>query len=65
MNHDDCVPTETAFTRAHTHEGQKGSWLFPGEATQRDLNKARASGWVPPAERPHPPGKPTAQGEPR
>jgi hypothetical protein len=34
MNHDDCISTpDGRFSSvAHTHEGQKGWWLFPGEA---------------------------------
>ncbi len=59
IEHDDCVPVGMITTpRIHTHEGQAGAWVFASEATPRDLERARASGWVPPAERPHPPARP-------
>jgi DNA-binding CsgD family transcriptional regulator len=44
IDHTGCIPTETAgFPRAHTHEGQKGTWLFPSEATREDLETAESS----------------------
>lgn len=32
IRHDECVRTWLGGSRAHTHEGERGYWLFPGEA---------------------------------
>jgi hypothetical protein len=32
IDHSECVPAGQHSTRAHTHEGQPGKWLFPDEA---------------------------------
>ena len=31
MNHTQCVKADRGNARAHTHEGERGLWLFPGE----------------------------------
>jgi hypothetical protein len=54
FDHSTCIPTDTGFTRCHTHEGQKGTWLFDSEATPEDRARAAASvsatlaGWTAP-----------------
>jgi len=54
FDHTTCIPTDTGFTRSHTHEGQRGTWLFASEATPEDVAKAASSvsaarsGWTPP-----------------
>lgn len=47
IDHSKCIPAgELGTTDAHTHEGERGYWLFPTEDQARERAAGRRLVWL-------------------